>query len=123
MAKERKVDMISKKYRKRSRAGEIWHRLKKNKGAMAGLLIICLLALTALSVDMIFDYDTQVIGQNITERLQAPSKAHWMGTDELGRDIFCRLLYGSRFSLSVGIVAVAIALAVGVMLEIGRAHV
>ncbi len=58
MAKERKVDMISKKYRKRSRAGEIWHRLKKNKGAMAGLLIICLLALTALSVDMIFDYDT-----------------------------------------------------------------
>jgi len=116
MAKERKVDMISKKYRKRSRAGEIWHRLKKNKGAMAGLLIICLLALTALSVDMIFDYDTQVIGQNITERLQAPSKAHWMGTDELGRDIFCRLLYGSRFSLSVGIVAVAIALAVGVML-------
>lgn len=116
MAKERKADMISKKYRKRSRAGEIWHRLKKNKGAMAGLLIICLLALTALSVDMIFDYDTQVIGQNIAERLQAPSKAHWMGTDELGRDIFCRLLYGSRFSLSVGIVAVAIALAVGVML-------
>lgn len=83
---------------------------------MAGLFIIALLALTALSANWILDYDKQVIGQNIAERLQAPSSSHWMGTDELGRDIFCRLLYGARFSLAVGIVAVAIALAVGVTL-------
>ena len=104
------------KRKRRSRAGEIWHRLRKNKGAMAGLFIIALLALTALSANWILDYDKQVIGQNIAERLQAPSSSHWMGTDELGRAIFCRLLYGARFSLAVGIVAVAIALAVGVTL-------
>lgn len=76
------------KRKRRSRAGEIWHRLRKNKGAMAGLFIIALLALTALSANWILDYDKQVIGQNIAERLQAPSSSHWMGTDELGRDIF-----------------------------------
>jgi peptide/nickel transport system permease protein len=67
-------------------------------------------------VDSILDYDTQVISQNIAERMQKPSAKHIMGTDNLGRDIFFRLLYGTRFSLSVGIVAVAIALTVGTTL-------
>ena len=101
---------------KRSRAGEVWHRLKKNKGAMAGLVIIALLALVAIFADVLVDYDTQVIGMTLKDRLQAPSKAHIMGTDDLGRDIFARLIYGSRFSLSVGVVAVAIAVFIGVIL-------
>lgn len=111
-----KNELVSRKYRKRSRFGEVWHRLRKNKGAMIGLAIIILLALTAVSIDWILDYDTQVITQNLKERLQKPSAEHLMGTDDLGRDIFYRLIYGSRFSLSVGIVAVAIALAVGTTL-------
>lgn len=107
---------VSRKYRKRSQAAEVWHRLRKNKGAMLGLAIIVLLACVALSVDIILDYDTDVITQNMSQRLQSPSAAHLMGTDDLGRDIFHRLIYGSRFSLSVGIVAVSIALAVGTTL-------
>ena len=111
-----KNTLVSRQYRKRSRAGEVWHRLKKNKGAMIGLGIIVLLALIAILADVLVDYDTQVIGMTLKDRLQHPSKAHIMGTDDLGRDIFARLLYGSRFSLSVGVVAVAIAVVVGVIL-------
>jgi len=108
--------LASRRYRKRSRFAEVWHRLIKNKGAVAGLFIIAMLALVAISVKYILDYDTQVIAQHISERLQKPSIHHLMGTDNFGRDIFFRLLYGARFSLSVGIVAVGIALTIGTTL-------
>ena len=113
MAREK---LVSQQYRKRSRAGEIWHRLKKNKGAMVGLAIIVILALVAIFADVLVDYEKDVIGMTLKDRLQHPSKAHIMGTDDLGRDIFARLIYGSRFSLSVGVVAVAIAVVAGVIL-------
>jgi len=108
--------LVSSQYRKRSRAGEVWHRLSKNKGAMAGLFIIVVLALVAIFANLLVDYDKDVIGMTVKNRLQHPSKEHIMGTDDLGRDIFARLIYGSRFSLSVGVVAVAIAVVVGVIL-------
>ena len=107
--------LVSKKYRKRSKAGEIWHHLRKNKGAMIGLVFIILLIGVALTVDMWLDYEL-VIAQSVKERLQKPSIEHWMGTDEYGRDVFCRLLYGAKFSVLVGFVAIAIALAFGVTL-------
>jgi len=113
MAKQK---LVSRQYMKRSRAGEVWHRLKKNKGAMIGLAIIVLLALVAIFADILVDYEKDVIGMTLKDRLQHPSKAHIMGTDDLGRDIFARLIYGSRFSLSVGVVAVAIAVVAGVIL-------
>ena len=108
--------LVSQKYRKRSRMGEIWHRLKKNKGAMLGLAIVVLLIIIAITSGYVLDYETQIITQTITERLQHPSAEHLMGTDQYGRDIFYRLLYGSRFSLSVGFAAVVVALLVGVPL-------
>lgn len=111
-----KKQLVSRQYMKRSQAGEVWHRLKKNKGAMVGLAIIIILALVAIFADVLVDYDTDVIGMNLKERLQHPSSEHIMGTDDLGRDIFARLIYGSRFSLSVGVVAVAIAVTIGVVL-------
>ncbi len=106
----------TKERKERTQMQEVWHRLKKNKGAMLGLTIVITLALVAICANMILDYDTQVIGQNLTERLQHPSSNHIMGTDEYGRDIFFRILYGARYSLSVGIVAVAIALVFGTIL-------
>jgi peptide/nickel transport system permease protein len=113
MAKQK---LVSRQYRKRTKAGEVWHRLKKNKGAVAGLAIIVILALVAIFANVLVDYDTQVIGMTLKDRLQHPSRHHIMGTDDLGRDIFARLIYGSRFSLSVGVVAVAIAVVAGVIL-------
>lgn len=104
------------KRREMNQTQEVWHRLKKNKGAMLGLIVVVLLILIALFSRYFLDYDTQVIGQNTAERLQQPSKTHIMGTDEYGRDVFYRILYGTQYSLSVGFVAVAIALVFGITL-------
>ena len=102
--------------KQRGQWAEVWHRLKKNKGAMVGLAIVVILIFIALFSDVFLDYDTDVIGVNTAERLQPPSAKHIMGTDEYGRDIFCRILYGTKYSLSVGVVAVIIALLIGVTL-------
>lgn len=105
-----------KQKKERSQMGEIWHRLKKNKGAMVGLVVAMILIFLALFGGLLVDYDTQVIGQNTAERLQHPSWKHLMGTDEYGRDIFSRIVYGTRYSISIGVVAVSIALVIGVFL-------
>ena len=99
--------------KKRSMALEIWRRLKKNKMAMLGLTILVMLALTAIFADVIADYDTKVIAQDIPNRLQGPSMEHWCGTDEFGRDSFARLVHGSRVSLVVGLSSVSISLFLG----------
>jgi peptide/nickel transport system permease protein len=94
-------------------AVEIWHRLLRNKMAMLGLVILVLLALSAIFADFIADYDSKVIAQNISERLQGPSAAHWFGTDEFGRDIFARIIHGGRVSLVVGLISVSVSLIIG----------
>lgn len=99
--------------KKRSQMQEVWRRLKKNRMAMIGLVIVCILVLIAIFADVLFDYNDVVIKQNTAIRLQGPSASHWLGTDEFGRDILARLVHGSRISLMVGIVAVSIALTVG----------
>jgi len=101
--------------RNRSKAAEIWHRMKKNKGAMAGLVILIILALIALTVDFWLPEDL-INGQNLREKLQGPSLKHFFGTDELGRDLFWRVIYGTRYSLAIGFVAVIISAVVGVPL-------
>lgn len=115
MATVKNTASVSQKYRKRSKLGEIWHRLKKNKGAVAGMIILLILFIVALTVDLWVDQEL-VIGQNIREKLQAPSLQHWFGTDEMGRDLFWRIVYGSRYSLAIGFVAVLVSLIIGVPL-------
>ena len=100
----------------RSQMAEVWHQFRRNKGAMVGSAVVLLIVFIALFSDVFLDYDTQVVGQNLADRLQWPSAKHWFGTDELGRDIFFRVLYGTRFSCSVGLVAVTIGLLIGVTL-------
>ena len=115
MKRNTEAASVAKKYRKRSAMGEIWHRLRKNKGAMIGAALLLLLFAVALTIEFWLDQEL-VIGQNLRERLKAPSPAHWFGTDEMGRDLFWRVMYGSRFSLAIGFVAVFVSLAVGVPL-------
>lgn len=111
-----KETLETKQFKRRSGFQEVTHRLSKNVGAMVGLGIIIIIAIIALTADMWIDYDTQVIAQNLAEAKQWPSAAHIMGTDRFGRDICYRLLYGARFSLSVGFVAVMISCIIGVPL-------
>lgn len=103
------------KIKKKSQAGDIWRRFLKNKTAVLGLVIFSIIMLTAIFADLIVPYD-KGITQNILERLQGPSAAHWFGTDNFGRDIFTRVVHGSRNSLLVGIGAVAIGITVGGLL-------
>ena len=105
--------MEKKKAKKRSMTVEVCQRLARNKMAMLGLAILIVLILCAVFADVIADYDTKVVAQDIANRLKGPSSEHWFGTDEFGRDIFARIIHGSRVSLVVGIISVSVSLIVG----------
>ena len=101
----------------------IWHQLRKNKGAIMGLVLLVVIIVVALGSPYLFDYETQVIANNIKERMQPPSAEHWFGTDDMGRDIFARVCYGARYSLAVGIIAVMFALVFGVTLGAAAGYI
>jgi peptide/nickel transport system permease protein len=82
--------------------------------AVAGVLLLMLFAAVALLAPALAPYDPAAI--DLYHRLAAPSHAHWFGTDELGRDIFSRILYGARISLAVAISVVSISLTLGMIL-------
>ena len=90
---------------------EVLFRLSKSPLAMVGLAIILLLVFCAIFAEMISPYDPTA--QDLAHMFETPSSTHWLGTDEFGRDILSRLIYGARVSLQVGFVAVGIALVVG----------
>lgn len=100
-----------KKRKKTSQLKEIWKRLKKNKLALVGLVILVVLIFLALFANIIAPYD--YAKQDLRNIFQFPSAKHLFGTDEFGRDILSRVIYGTRISLSVGFIAVGIAVIIG----------
>ncbi|MFH0795400.1 MAG: ABC transporter permease, partial [bacterium] len=96
----------------RTPASEAWRRLRSNRAAMAGLVLVLLLIVAATVGPWLSPYD--YYEQNFAEADEGPSRAHLFGTDELGRDQLTRVLYGARISLAVGVVASLIALFIGV---------
>lgn len=101
--------------KRNSRLPEIWRRYKKNKAAMVGLVILIFIILIAVFADVIVPYE-KCIEQVGSERLQGPSAAHWFGTDDLGRDLFARVIHGSRYSLLIGVSTSLMALVAGAIL-------
>ncbi len=99
--------------KKRSQWVEVWSRLKRDKMALFGLTILCIVVFSAVFADFIADYETVVIAQNLSDRLQGPSMQYWLGTDEFGRDIFARMVHGTRVSLLVGVLSVSISIIFG----------
>jgi len=92
---------------------DAWRRLQNNKLAIAGLIFILLITLAAITGPYFSGYS--YADQNLAEANQPPSSMHWFGTDNLGRDLMTRVLYGARISLSIGIAASFINLTVGVL--------
>lgn len=92
----------------------IFIKALSNPLAMAGFIIITIMFILAMLAPLIAPYDPDAF--DVKAILLSPSWQHWMGTDGLGRDVFSRMLYGGRISLMVGIVAVGISTAVGIML-------
>ena len=86
----------------------------RNRGAVVSLVILILLTGAALLAPLITPYDPERI--NIMQRLQPPSAQHWLGTDEVGRDVVSRLLFGSRVSLVVGLVSATLSVLIGVLI-------
>ncbi|MFD3155577.1 oligopeptide ABC transporter permease [Haloimpatiens sp. FM7330] len=92
----------------------VMKRLKKNKLAIVGLYILVFMILFSFVGPLISHY--KVDGNDLTNLYAAPSAKHWLGTDEVGRDVLTRLMYGGRVSLLVGIIAVIIEIVIGSVL-------
>ena len=107
---------VKNKNKKKSQAAAVWRRLKKNKMAVLGLIILAVIIFFAVFADVFFDYETLVIQQNASLKLQPPSVEHWLGTAEVGRDILARIVHGARISLPVAFATIAIATVVGGLL-------
>ncbi len=113
---------MNKTERKRnSQLKEFWRRFKKNKTAMLGFGILVVIIFIAVFADLIVPY-SKCIEQVGADRLQTPNAAHWFGTDELGRDLFSRVIHGSRYSLFVGVVTSLTALVIGAVLGASAAY-
>ena len=95
-------------------AADTWRRLRKNKLAMIGIVILVVLIACALFADFLAPYELDA--QDLMNTFQLPTKEHIFGTDEYGRDIFSRCIYGARVSLVVGFIAVGFSIVAGVIL-------
>lgn len=105
-----------KRKKKKSQFLMVWERLKKNRMAVVGLVVLSIIVLAAVFADVLFDYDTMAIKQNAQNRLAPPSAEHLLGTDEVGRDILARIVFGARVSLPVALATILIAAVVGGLL-------
>ena len=103
-----------KKLTQRTLLGDAARRFSRNRLAVVGVFIVIGLLLIAIFADFLAPYPYDAI--DLSSTLQYPSPAHWMGTDDVGRDVFSRIIYGSRISLGVGISVQLMALAIGVPL-------
>jgi len=93
---------------------DAWRRLRRNRAALSGLVLVGFLTVLAFLAPIVAPSDP--IAQDLDARLLPPSRQHWLGTDDLGRDLLSRIIYGGRVSLTVGIVSVSIALVAGTVL-------
>lgn len=94
----------------------IGRRILRNRAFVLGGIVVLMFLMLAIVPQLFTSYDP--IGKNLSERLLSPSAAHWFGTDDLGRDIYARVVYGARISLMVGLLSVGIALVIGSLIGV-----
>jgi peptide/nickel transport system permease protein len=97
-----------------------WRALSKNRLALIGGAIVLVLALMAAAAPLVSPHDPHK--PDVKRILEPPSTRHWLGTDQIGRDVLSRMLYGARVSLAVGFVSVGIATAIGIALGAGAGY-
>lgn len=104
----------NRKSKKTNQMKEIWRRFRKSKTAMLGLCLLIFVLSIAIFADVITPYENAI--SQSANRLDGPSAAHIFGTDELGRDLFARIVHGSRYSLLIGVSTSVLALVIGGLL-------
>ena len=107
--------------RSRTLWGDAWYRLRRNRLALAALVWLLIVIIAAVSADLwvprFYGYPNDINTQTAAQdRLEPPSIQHPMGTDDLGRDVFSRVVYGARVSLTVGVAAVFVSVLIGLLL-------
>lgn len=112
--------IIQKKEADRRRTRRRWARFFKRPEAAFGTAIVLLLCLAAAVAPLIAPYDP--LEQSIRVRLQPPSAEHWLGTDEFGRDVLSRIIYGARVTLLIGTISVGISMVVGTILGLAAGY-
>ena len=100
--------------RQRGLWGDALRRLARNRGATAGGVVFLLVVLLALAAPLVAPHDP--VRFNVVASLEPPGSRHWLGTDQFGRDVLSRIIYGSRVSVAMGLVAVAISVGGGSIL-------
>lgn len=116
MTEEKKTKKNRVAIRQKNQIGSIIRRFSKNKLALSGFIVFSILVLGAVFADFLVDYNADAITQNVKIRYTRPCAAHIFGTDAFGRDVFARILYGARISLSVGVVTIVTSLFMGAII-------
>lgn len=93
-----------------------WRAFRKNKSALVGLVLIAIIVLVAILAPLLATHDP--LDQSTINRLRTPSAENWLGTDDYGRDVFSRILYGTRVALMVGILSVALGAVLGTIIGV-----
>ena len=114
--KKKKADDGRSIYVKKSRTQEVWHQFKKNKGAVVGLIMLIIIIGIAIVSGFVFDYKEDICARHAATRLIKPCLEYPFGTDQMGRSVLARVLYGTRYSLLIGIVVVGVSTGIGTML-------
>ncbi len=108
--RKKEITAISK-----GQAGQIWENFRKNRAAMVALVVLALIVLAALGCGLFFNYEEDAIQVNPAARLEGPSLSHLFGTDNFGRDLFARVLFGARYSLAFGVGCTLLSLLFGIL--------
>lgn len=97
-----------------------WRAFRNNKSALVGLVLVAIIVLVAILAPVLAPHDP--LTQSTMDRLQEPSAEHWLGTDDYGRDVFTRILYGTRVALLVGVLSVAMGAVLGTLIGVVAAY-
>ncbi len=112
MTRQKTAPIMGETLERHSQMGDVWRRFRRNKLAVFGMAIAIFLVLVAIFASFIAPYDPALI--NPIERLQMPSPAHLFGTDNFGRDLLSRIIYGARVSLLISLMSLVISLIIGI---------
>ena len=106
---------------RRGELGQFWRTFRRNQLACVGAVVVGVLVVVAILAPVFAPWDPNK--PDMKRILEPPSGKHWFGTDQIGRDVFSRLLFGSRISLAVGFVSVGIATIIGVLLGAAAGYI
>lgn len=111
-----KKELSQLKNKKTSQLSLVWRRFKSNKLALVGFIFVTMIIFVAIFAPVLTPY--QPFATNPSNRLMAPSSAHWLGTDAMGRDVLTRLFYGARIALQIGVLIILFEGLIGILMGV-----